>query len=105
MIEARENTSFHAMHIHLSSLRVAPFLIPPSSLPLFIISISCTPPSLPTALGVYCFVGFMMDVPTAAVSHLLGMRLVPPFDRPFLSIGLAEFWGRRWNIPISCVLR
>lgn len=36
---------------------------------------------------------------------LLGIELEPQFDEPYLSTSLQEFWGRRWNIMVSRILR
>ncbi|KAK3159877.1 hypothetical protein QOZ80_1BG0052180 [Eleusine coracana subsp. coracana] len=43
---------------------------------------------------------------TALLGRLvLGMELEPQFDRPYLAASLREFWGRRWNLMVSAVLR
>ncbi|GJN06301.1 hypothetical protein PR202_ga24016 [Eleusine coracana subsp. coracana] len=43
---------------------------------------------------------------TALLGRLvLGMELEPQFDRPYLASSLREFWGRRWNLMVSAVLR
>eukprot|EP00198_Chlamydomonas_reinhardtii_P003257 XP_001692593.1 predicted protein [Chlamydomonas reinhardtii] len=57
------------------------------------------------AFGMYAFVGFLMDGPGAVAVEALGLQLVPTFDAPWLSTSLADFWGRRWNITTSSVLR
>ncbi|KXZ53650.1 hypothetical protein GPECTOR_6g567 [Gonium pectorale] len=57
------------------------------------------------ALGLYSFVGFLMDGPGAVAVEALGLQLVPTFDQPWLSSSLSDFWGRRWNITTSSVLR
>ncbi|EEE60653.1 hypothetical protein OsJ_14102 [Oryza sativa Japonica Group] len=33
------------------------------------------------------------------------MELEPPFDRPYLASSLRDFWGRRWNLMVSAILR
>ncbi|KAG2496338.1 hypothetical protein HYH03_005568 [Edaphochlamys debaryana] len=57
------------------------------------------------AFGLYAFVGFLMDGPAAVAVEALGLQLVPTFDQPWRSTSLADFWGRRWNITTSSVLR
>ncbi|KXZ53651.1 hypothetical protein GPECTOR_6g568 [Gonium pectorale] len=57
------------------------------------------------AFGLYSFVGFLMDGPGAVAVEALGLQLVPTFDQPWLSSSLSDFWGRRWNITTSSVLR
>lgn len=36
---------------------------------------------------------------------LLGVELEAQFDEPYLSTSLQDFWGRRWNIMVSNILR
>jgi hypothetical protein len=35
-----------------------------------------------------------MDSTAALLIALLDLHIVPPFDRPWRSLSLAEFWGR-----------
>ncbi|KAK4426556.1 Acyl-CoA--sterol O-acyltransferase 1 [Sesamum alatum] len=35
----------------------------------------------------------------------VGIELEPQFDEPYLSGSLQEFWGRRWNIMVTRILR
>jgi alginate O-acetyltransferase complex protein AlgI len=55
------------------------------------------------ALQVYCdFSGYTdMAIGTA---HMLGYKLAPNFNMPYLSANIAEFW-RRWHISLSTWLR
>ncbi|XP_074567551.1 putative long-chain-alcohol O-fatty-acyltransferase 4 [Curcuma longa] len=44
----------------------------------------------------------------AVVASLLlpqALQLEPQFDAPYLSTSLTDFWGRRWNIMVSAILR
>ncbi|KAF3451817.1 hypothetical protein FNV43_RR07913 [Rhamnella rubrinervis] len=36
---------------------------------------------------------------------LIGLELEPQFDEPYLSTSLHDFWGRRWNIMVTSILR
>ncbi len=45
-------------------------------------------------LALYGFVTFIMDGPAALLIALLDMRVAPPFDKPWMSTSLADFWGR-----------
>ncbi|PKA60035.1 putative long-chain-alcohol O-fatty-acyltransferase 1 [Apostasia shenzhenica] len=36
---------------------------------------------------------------------LLGLNLEPQFNAPYLSTSLQDFWGRRWNLVVTTVLR
>ncbi|KAF8686193.1 hypothetical protein HU200_043636 [Digitaria exilis] len=53
---------------------------------------------------IYCFLDFLLPC-LAALGRALGMGLEPQFDRPYLSASLQDFWGRRWNLMASAVLR
>jgi D-alanyl-lipoteichoic acid acyltransferase DltB (MBOAT superfamily) len=57
------------------------------------------------SFGLVSFLGLLMDAPASLVTSLLGVRIIPTFDAPWLSSSLADFWGRRWNITTSAVLR
>lgn len=61
--------------------------------------------SLLLAIGLYCFVGVLMDGPGSVACGLLGFKILPTFDQPWMSSSLADFWGRRWNITTSHLLR
>ncbi|KAL6899820.1 hypothetical protein ACP4OV_006478 [Aristida adscensionis] len=52
----------------------------------------------------YCFLDSVLPC-LAALGRALGMELEPQFDRPYLSASLRDFWGRRWNLMASAVLR
>ncbi|CAN6278486.1 unnamed protein product [Urochloa humidicola] len=52
----------------------------------------------------YCFLDSLLPC-LAALGRALGMGLEPQFDRPYLSASLQDFWGRRWNLMASAVLR
>jgi D-alanyl-lipoteichoic acid acyltransferase DltB (MBOAT superfamily) len=53
---------------------------------------------------IYCFLDLLLTC-TAAVGGALGMELEPQFDRPYLASSLRDFWGRRWNLMVSAILR
>lgn len=57
------------------------------------------------ALGLYCFLGAMMDVLCAAASGFLGVSLGPHFGDPVRSASLSEFWAQRWNLFAAGLLR
>ncbi|KAL6992884.1 hypothetical protein U1Q18_011002 [Sarracenia purpurea var. burkii] len=42
----------------------------------------------------------------AALARALGrLELEPQFDEPYLSTSLQDFWGRRWNLVVTGILR
>ncbi|TVU30167.1 hypothetical protein EJB05_21776, partial [Eragrostis curvula] len=54
----------------------------------------------------YCALDFVLPCLAAAGRAALGgAELEPQFDRPYLSSSLGDFWGRRWNLMASAVLR
>lgn len=57
------------------------------------------------ALGMYCFICLMMDGPASFLVPVLGFDIIPTFDPPWLATSMADFWGRRWNITTSHMLR
>lgn len=52
---------------------------------------------------------FGLEIILAVVGGLakaaIGIELEPQFDEPYLSASLQEFWGRRWNIMVTRILR
>ncbi|KAM7270055.1 hypothetical protein ACFE04_029269 [Oxalis oulophora] len=44
-------------------------------------------------------------VVSAVARALLGLDLEPQFDEPYLSTSLQDFWGRRWNLMVTSILR
>ncbi|KAM3328085.1 acyl-CoA-sterol O-acyltransferase 1 [Capsicum galapagoense] len=59
---------------------------------------------------IYCFhIYLCLDIILAIVSGLarglLGLELEPQFNEPYLSSSLQDFWGRRWNLIVTRILR
>ncbi|THG07869.1 hypothetical protein TEA_007767 [Camellia sinensis var. sinensis] len=36
---------------------------------------------------------------------ILGLELEPQFNEPYLATSLQDFWGRRWNLMVTSILR
>ncbi|KAL3519383.1 hypothetical protein ACH5RR_017532 [Cinchona calisaya] len=58
----------------------------------------------------YCLhIYFMLELLLAVVAFLarglIGIELEPQFDEPYLATSLQDFWGRRWNLMVSNILR
>ncbi|KAH7545297.1 acyl-CoA--sterol O-acyltransferase 1 [Ziziphus jujuba] len=57
--------------------------------------------------SVYLYLG--LEIILAAMAALarafLGVDLEPQFNEPYLSTSLQDFWGRRWNLMVSSILR
>jgi hypothetical protein len=57
------------------------------------------------ALGMYAFLGLLMDGPATLVTSFIGLKIAPHFDKPFLSSSITDFWSRRWNLTAGNALR
>nr|CAB3446856.1 unnamed protein product [Digitaria exilis] len=53
---------------------------------------------------IYCFFDLLLPC-ISAVGAALGMEMEPQFDRPYMASSLRDFWGRRWNLVVSAILR
>ncbi|KAL5730227.1 hypothetical protein ACHQM5_003075 [Ranunculus cassubicifolius] len=66
---------------------------------------------LPTLILAYycCYMyiglGFDLQVISFLVGKFLGLELESQFDEPYLSTSLQDFWGRRWNLMVTNILR
>ncbi|XP_065864707.1 acyl-CoA--sterol O-acyltransferase 1-like [Euphorbia lathyris] len=63
-----------------------------------------------TVLFMHCcvgllFVDFIFGIGNALACAILNMELDPPSDKPYFSTSLQDFWGRRWNLMITNLLR
>lgn len=57
------------------------------------------------AVGMYTFLGAIMDGPASALTSLVDLKIAPHFNAPFVSDSVASFWGSRWNLTASNTLR
>lgn len=57
------------------------------------------------ALHIYCGLEIILAIFGGLAKALIGIELEPQFDEPYLSASLQEFWGRRWNIMVTRILR
>ncbi|XP_051135812.1 long-chain-alcohol O-fatty-acyltransferase-like [Andrographis paniculata] len=65
--------------------------------PFFIVLLYCC--------HVYLGVELVLAITAAPVRAVLGLDLEPQFDEPYLATSLQDFWGRRWNLMVSGILR
>ncbi|XP_058198883.1 acyl-CoA--sterol O-acyltransferase 1-like [Rhododendron vialii] len=56
-------------------------------------------------LHIYITLEIMLAMGAAVARGVFGFELEPPFDEPYLSTSLQDFWGRRWNLVVSRTLR
>ncbi|OVA00558.1 hypothetical protein BVC80_9087g52 [Macleaya cordata] len=55
----------------------------------------------------YLYIGleFLLTIIAAITATLLNLEIEPLFDEPYLSTSLQDFWGRRWNLMVTNILR
>ncbi|XP_057765017.1 acyl-CoA--sterol O-acyltransferase 1-like [Salvia miltiorrhiza] len=54
---------------------------------------------------VYLSLELILATAAATARGLLGAELEPQFNEPYLSTSLQDFWGRRWNLMVTRILR
>ncbi|CAL5048986.1 unnamed protein product [Urochloa decumbens] len=54
---------------------------------------------------IYCLLDSLLPCLAMAGKAAMGMEMEPQFNKPYLSSSLQDFWGRRWNLMVSAVLR
>ncbi|KAK3223884.1 hypothetical protein Dsin_010909 [Dipteronia sinensis] len=58
-----------------------------------------------TSLQIYLLLEMTLALVSALVGSLLALELEPTFNEPCLSTSLQDFWGRRWNLVATNILR
>ncbi|XP_073146447.1 long-chain-alcohol O-fatty-acyltransferase-like [Henckelia pumila] len=53
----------------------------------------------------YLSVEIVLAVTAAPVRAVLGLEIEPQFNEPYLATSLQDFWGRRWNLMVTSILR
>jgi len=54
---------------------------------------------------IYITPSLIFDGVSLLASAALGIEIEPAFNKPFLSDSLTDFWGRRWNLLVSNLMR
>ncbi|CAH9119318.1 unnamed protein product [Cuscuta europaea] len=57
------------------------------------------------SLHIYFILELSLVLVGSAVRTVSGIELEPPFDEPHLATSLQDFWGRRWNLMVTNILR
>ncbi|KAK3432175.1 hypothetical protein EUGRSUZ_E03930 [Eucalyptus grandis] len=59
------------------------------------------------AYSIHMYIGLEVALAAvgAAAGRLIGAAVEPQFDEPYLSTSLQDFWGRRWNLMVTSILR
>lgn len=53
----------------------------------------------------YLGIELVLAVSAAPARAVFGLEIEPQFDEPYLSTSLQDFWGRRWNLMVTSILR
>ncbi|XP_002532421.2 acyl-CoA--sterol O-acyltransferase 1 [Ricinus communis] len=56
-------------------------------------------------LHIYLFLELVLAMLAALARAMIGVELEPQFNEPYLSTSLQDFWGRRWNLMVTSILR
>ncbi|KAK7305183.1 hypothetical protein VNO77_43084 [Canavalia gladiata] len=54
---------------------------------------------------VYLSLELMLALVATSVRTVFGYDIEPQFNEPYLSTSLQDFWGRRWNLMVTRILR
>ncbi|KAG2329215.1 hypothetical protein Bca52824_000395 [Brassica carinata] len=57
------------------------------------------------AIHIYLFLELTLFATATVVRALSGLELEPQFNKPYLATSLQDFWGRRWNLAVTGILR
>ncbi|KAI5674742.1 hypothetical protein M9H77_15106 [Catharanthus roseus] len=63
----------------------------------FILTLNC--------FHVYLGVELVLAITAVPVRAILGLEIEPQFNEPYLATSLQDFWGRRWNLMVTSILR
>lgn len=56
-------------------------------------------------IQIYTSLEVLLAVIAALAQISIGVQLEPQFDEPYLATSLQDFWGKRWNLMVSNILR
>ncbi|XP_015057270.1 acyl-CoA--sterol O-acyltransferase 1-like [Solanum pennellii] len=56
-------------------------------------------------INIYIMLEIILNMVSAAVRLVSRVDLDPPFNEPYLTSSLQDFWGKRWNLMVSNILR
>ncbi|OIV91839.1 hypothetical protein TanjilG_17831 [Lupinus angustifolius] len=56
------------------------------------------------SLHMYIGLEFILASISLLVRKLLGIKLEPQFNKPYLCTSLQDFWGKRWNLMVNQIL-
>ncbi|KAJ1380403.1 Wax synthase domain [Sesbania bispinosa] len=53
----------------------------------------------------YLGIELVLALSAAPVRAMFGFEMEPQFNEPYLCTSLQDFWGRRWNLMVTSILR
>ncbi|XP_055816179.1 acyl-CoA--sterol O-acyltransferase 1-like [Solanum dulcamara] len=56
-------------------------------------------------LHIYITLEIILNLVRAVVRRVSRVDLNPPFDEPYMASSLQDFWGKRWNLMVTNMLR
>jgi len=56
---------------------------------------------LSAVINMYACMGCLYDGPTTLATTMIGLKIAPLFNKPFLAESFSSFWGRRWNLCVG----
>lgn len=120
-IKIKQNDKYPSHQNTQKHINSSPILKPPPKLPLnfptkvllfalLVAAIDYKRVHPKIVLGSYCcLLYFLVDIVlglcNAIVRATLGIELELPSDEPYFSTSLQDFWGRRWNLMVTHILR
>ncbi|CAN0910329.1 Acyl-CoA--sterol O-acyltransferase 1 [Linum grandiflorum] len=57
------------------------------------------------SVHIYCFLEICLVISSVAARLTIGSELEPSFNEPYLSTSLQDYWGKRWNLTVSSIMR
>lgn len=54
---------------------------------------------------IYFALEILLAILAKSANFFLGLELEPQFNEPLLSTSLQDFWGKRWNLMVTSILR
>ena len=57
------------------------------------------------SLHIYFLLEIILSIGAVTIRAFSGLELEPRFKEPYLSTSLQDFWGKRWNLMVTSILR
>lgn len=87
----------YALKASILALVIKSYDYKPFMRPYFILALYC--------IHVYLAAEIVLVMSIVPARAMFGFEIEPQFDDPYLSTSLQDFWGRRWNLMVTSILR